>query len=85
MDYFFFTQLCRVCKKTYKTFKICLSYYNDAGCFIFSKKEVEDIFSFVCSICNTMNIVLFEEICNPYTVQCLRRENEINRKNIFNF
>ena len=44
------------------------------------KKEVEDLFSFVCSICNAMNTVSFHEICNPFTTKYLRRENEINRR-----
>ena len=79
MDHFSFTQLCRVCKKTSKTFKISLSYYNDNGRFVFLKEEVQDIFSFVC--CNTINSVNFEEICNPYTIQYFRRENKINRRN----
>ena len=80
MDHFLFTQLCRGCKKSFKTFKICLSYCDDNGRFNLSKKEVEDAFSFVCLFCNSMNTVDFEEICNPYTIWYLRKENEINRR-----
>ena len=75
MVHFSFTQVCRVCKKNSKTFKICLSNYDDSGFFIFLK-EKEDVFSFVC--CGTINTIKFEEICNPYTVNYLRRMNEID-------
>ena len=74
MDHFSFTQVCRVCKKNSKTFKIYLSNYDDNGFFVFSK-EKQDIFSFIC--CGTINTLNFEEICNPYTINYLRRENEI--------
>lgn len=80
MDHFLFTQLCRDCKKSFKTFKICLSYYDDNGCFNLSEKEVEDVFSFVCVFCNSKNAVNFEKICNPYTIWYLTKENEINRR-----
>ena len=46
MDHFLFTQLCRDCKKSFMTFKICLSYYDDNGRFNLLKKVVEDVFSF---------------------------------------
>ena len=82
MDHFSFTQVCRVCKKKSKTFKICLSNYDDNGFFVFLK-EKEDIFSFVC--CGTINILNFEEICNPYTINYLRRrKNEIEICGIMN-
>ena len=81
MDHFLFCQLCRSCRKNSKTFKISLSYYNESGRFILLKKEVEDVFSFVCLFCNTMNSVMFEEICNPYTIRYLKKLNEINSRN----
>ena len=74
MSHFSFTQVCRVCRRSSKTFKISLSNYDDNGLFL--KKKEEQDFSFVC--CNTMNFINFEEICNPYTVQYLRRLNEID-------
>ena len=80
MDHFLFTQLCRDCKKSFKTFKIYLSYYDDNGRFNLSEKEVEDVFSFVCVFCNSMNTVDFEEICSPYAIWYLKKENEINRR-----
>ena len=79
MDHFLFSQLCRECKKSLKTYKIFLSYYDDSGRFILSKEEAADIFSFVCQFCNSLNIVNFDEISNPYTICYLRRENQINR------
>ena len=80
MDHFLFTQLCRECKKSLRTYKIFLSYYDDNGCFIFSKEEARNIFSFDCKFCNTTNTVNFEEISNPFTICYIRRENEINRR-----
>ena len=79
MAHFSFTQLCRVCRKNSKTFKICLSNYDSNGFFIFSKDK-EDIFSFVCCCCGTMNILKFEEICKPHTINYLRRMNEIDNR-----
>ena len=80
MDHFLFTQLCRNCKKDCKIFKVLLSYYDVAGRFNLSKVEVIEQFSFVCSFCRELNIVDFEQVCNPSTVWYLRRQNEINRQ-----
>ena len=80
MDHFLFTQLCRECKKSLKTYKIFLSYYDDNGCFILSKEQAGNVFSFVCQFCNSTNTVDFEEISNPFTICYIRKENEINRQ-----
>ena len=77
MDYFSFTQVCRICKKSSKTFKIYLNNYDDNGRFL-KKEEGEEFFSFVC--CNITNAINFQEICNPYTIQYLRRVNEIDKR-----
>ena len=77
MDYFSFTQVCRICKKSSKTFKIYLNNYDDDGRFL-RKKEGEEFFSFVC--CNITNTINFQEICNPYTIQYVRRVNEIDKR-----
>ena len=80
MDHFLFTQLCRECKKSLKTYRILLSYYDDNGRFILTKEEAANVFSFVCQFCNSFNSLDFEEITNPFTICYLRRENEINRR-----
>ena len=78
MDHFLFTQLCQECKKGCKTFKVCLSNYDVAGRFSLFKVEVMEQFSFVCIFCDKLNIVDFEQICNPNTVWYLRMLDEIN-------
>ena len=80
MDHFSFTQLCRNCKEDSKTFKIYLSDYNAAGRFNLSKEEIFEKFSFVCNRCELVNIVDFEQVCNPNTVWYIKRENEINKR-----
>ena len=80
MDRFLFTQLCQKCKKDRETFKVSLSNYEGAGRFNLSKVEVAEQFSFVCVFCEMVNIVDFEQVCNPNTVWCLRRQNEINKQ-----
>ena len=80
MNHFLFTQLCQKCKKGCKTFKVSLSYYDVAGRFNLSKVEVAEEFSFICSFCTELNIVDFEQVCNPNTVWYLRRQNEINKQ-----
>ena len=80
MDHFLFSQLCQQCKKSIKTYKIFLSYYDNNGRFILCKEEAAGIFSFVCNFCNFLNVVNFDEITNPFTICYLQRENEINRR-----
>ena len=80
MDHFSFTQLCRNCKEDSKTFKIYLSDYDVAGRFNLSKEEIFEKFSFVCNRCELVNIVDFEQVCNPNTVWYIKRENEINKR-----
>ena len=80
MDHFFFTQLCRSCKDGSKTFKISFSDYNIAGQFNLSKEEIFERFSFVCKLCESVNILDFEQVCNPNTVWYIKRENEINKQ-----
>ena len=75
MSHFSFTQVCQVCKKSWKTFKVALSNYDENGLF-FGKKEQ---LYFVC--CNTMNFVELDKICNPFTVKYLKTLNEIERVN----
>ena len=77
---FLFTQVCRCCRKSFKNFKISLSYYDQRTCLPtnISKEEMET-FSFVCSFCNSSNSVDFQQICNVYTVWYLKN-NEINNR-----
>ena len=78
MSHFLFTQLCRSCKKSFKIFKICLSYFNEKCQCNLSDDEMK-IFSFSCSFCNNINSVDFQQICNPYTIFYLRNM-EINNR-----
>ena len=80
MDYFSFTQLCRNCKEDSKTFKIYLLDYDVAGCFNLSKEEIFEKFSFFCNRCELVNIIDFEQVCNPNRVWYIKRENEINKR-----
>ena len=76
MNHFLFTQVCCCCKKSFKTFKIFLSFYNENYLCNLSKEEME-AFSFNYSFCNSTNSVDFQQICNPYTVWYLK-DKEIN-------
>ena len=73
MAHFIFTQICRICKKSSKSFKINLDNYDEHGRFLKEGGE----FSFVC--CNIINAINFHQICNLYTVQYLRNLNEIDK------
>ena len=75
MSYFSFTQVCHVCKKSMKTFKVSLSNYGENGLFLGRKEPLY----FVC--CDTVNFVDFEKICNPFTVQYLKNLDEIEQLN----
>ena len=75
MTHFSFTQICQVCKKSYKTFKIDLSNYDENGLFLGKKDQIY----FVC--CGTKNFVNFVEICNPFTIRYMRTLNEIEEVN----
>ena len=75
MSHFSFTQVCRFCKKSWRTFKISLSNYDENGLFIGKEKQLY----FMC--CDTMNFVDFNKICNPFTVKYLKTLNEIERIN----
>ena len=76
MNHFLFTQVCCCRKKSFKTFKIFLSFYDENYLCNLSKEEME-AFSFNCSFCNSTNSVDFQQICNPYTVWYLK-DKEIN-------
>ena len=80
MDSFSYTQLCQNCKKGCNTFKVYLSDYDVAGRFNLSQVEIVEQYSFVCVFCEMVNIVDFEQVCNPNTVWYLRRQNEINKR-----
>ena len=80
MEHFLFTQLCRNCKKSLKTFKIFLTYYDDSGRFILSEEEAARIFSFMCHFCKILNVVDFDQIANQFTISYLRKENEIDER-----
>ena len=75
MTHFSFTQICQVCKKSYKTFKIDLSSYDESGLFL----GKADQSYFVC--CGTKNFVNYDEICNPFTIRYIRTLNEIEEIN----
>ena len=75
MTHFSFTQICQVCKKSYKTFKIDLSNYDESGLFL---GKIDQSY-FVC--CGTKNFVNFAEICNPFTIRYIRTLNEIEEIN----
>ena len=75
MTHFSFTQICQVCKKSYKTFKIHLSNYDENGLFCGKPDQIY----FVC--CGTKNFVNFVEICNPFTIRYMRTLNEIEEIN----
>ena len=76
MNHFLFTQVCCCCKKSFKTFKIFLSFYGENYLCNLSKKDME-AFSFDCLFCNSTNSVDCQQICDPYTVWYLR-DKEIN-------
>ena len=70
-EYFVYSKICP-CHKEVKNSKIHLSFYDENGSCILSKVERKK-FSFTCLFCETFNEINFEEICNKYTVQLLKR------------
>lgn len=80
MDRINFTQLCRQCKKDFKSFKIELSIYDEHGLYNISNEEILENFSFVCRYCDLLNVLDFQKICNPDTIGYIRREGKMNRQ-----
>ena len=73
-DFFNFTQICSFCKKESKTFKILLSCYSCSSGQSILIEEAKKKFSFMCSICCSVNQLDFTQMCNEYTVKFLQNK-----------
>ena len=74
-SHFSFAQICRICKKSWKTFRVDLSSYDENGFFCGNKEEM------YFSCCGTKNFIKFDEICNPFTAKYLKTLNQIEQIN----
>ena len=79
-----FCQVCRECKRYYRNFKVDINkFYDENGKPCIKTKELYEKFSFICPICNLLNILNFNQICKEETVFTLRkRAKEIEKANI---
>ena len=76
-----FCQVCRECKSYYRNFKLNINKcYNENGESYINTKELYEKFSFICPICNLLNILNFSQICKKETVFMLRRRQNENEK-----
>ena len=82
MDHFRVCQLCRNCKKTSKTFKVKLTYYDAEGKININSIQWIREFSFQCEICRAVSMVDFDQICNPATILELRRVEKERKEKI---
>lgn len=74
-----FTQVCRDCKKYWKTFKIDIDKcYDKNGKSVVGTSELYENFSFICIKCGLLNILSFDQLCNPKTVLFLRKKKSSN-------
>ena len=71
-NFFNFTKICSFCKKESKTFKIPLSCYSSSSSQCVLTEEEKKKFSFICSICCSVNQLDFTQMCNEYTVKLLQ-------------
>ena len=82
-----FCQVCRGCKRYYRNFKLDIDrYYDKNGKSCVKTEELFEKFSFICPICNLLNILNFNQICNEETVFFLRkRAAAIEKSNLQQF
>ena len=78
-----FCQVCRECKSYYQNFKVNINkFYDENGKSYIKTKELYEKFSFICPICNLLNILNFNQICKEETVFFLRkRAKEVEKAN----
>ena len=82
MDHFRVCQLCRNCKKGSKVFKVKLSYYDANGKININPIQSIREFAFQCEFCSAVSVVDFDQVCNPATVQELRRVEKERKEKI---
>ena len=82
MDHFRVCQLWRNCKKTSRTFKVKLSYYDAAGRININSIQRIREFAFQCEVCSAVSMVDFDQVCNPATVLELRRVEKERKEKI---
>ena len=75
-SFFYFTQLCRQCKRGYKKFKIDLSYYDEDGKISLENSEIFERFSFTCKKCELTNVLNFDELCSKETILFLKKRSK---------
>ena len=75
-SFFYFTQLCRQCKRGYKKFKIDLSNYNEDEKISLENSEIFERFSFTCEKCERTNVLNFAELCSKETILFLKKRSK---------
>ena len=78
-----FCQVCREYKRYYRNFKVDINKcYDENGKTCIKTKELYEKFSFICPVCNLLNILNFNQIYKEETVFFLRkRAKEIGKAN----
>ena len=82
MDHFHVCQLCRNCKKGSKVFKVMLSNYDATGKINLNPIQRIREFAFQCEFCSAVSLVDFDQVCNPATVQELKRVEKERKEKI---
>ena len=75
-SFFYFTQVCRQCKRGYKKFKIDLSNYDEDGKISLENLEIFERFSFTCEKCELTNVLNFAELCSKETILFLKKRSK---------
>ena len=71
-DFLNFTQICSFCKKKSKTILLSCYSYSSGQCILIEEEKKK--FSFMCSICCSVNQLDFTQMCNEYTVKFLQNK-----------
>ena len=71
-DFLNFTQICSFCKKKSKTILLSCYSYSSSQCILIEEEKKK--FSFMCSICCSVNQLDFTQMCNEYTVKFLQNK-----------
>ena len=71
--FFYFTQVCRQCKRGYKKFKIDLSKDRKIS---LENLEIFERFSFTSEKCELTNVLNFAELCSKETILFLKKRSK---------
>ena len=74
-EFFYYTILCRDCKKTSRVVRVDLSIFNDEGdCSLTELEKMEDRWRFYCLDCELFNSINFDTFVNKTTILLLKKK-----------